>query len=77
MGDAATAAGRLENCARGRKTREHTDDVIPQPTILRLLWVATHIKEMHRDANLLKRWWPGTELNRRRQPFQSVYNQCF
>jgi hypothetical protein len=21
-------------------------------------------------ANLLKRWWPGTELNRRRQPFQ-------
>ena len=21
-------------------------------------------------ANVLKRWWPGTELNRRRQPFQ-------
>ena len=21
-------------------------------------------------ANLLKIWWPGTELNRRRQPFQ-------
>ena len=21
-------------------------------------------------ANRLKRWWPGTELNRRRQPFQ-------
>jgi Phage integrase family len=22
-------------------------------------------------------WWPGTELNRRRQLFQSVYNECF
>ena len=21
-------------------------------------------------VNLLKKWWPGTELNRRRQPFQ-------
>ena len=23
-------------------------------------------------AKALKSWWPGTELNRRRQPFQSV-----
>ena len=22
-------------------------------------------------ANLLKRWWPGTEMNRRRQPFRT------
>jgi hypothetical protein len=22
------------------------------------------------DCKLLKRWWPGTESNRRRQPFQ-------
>src|ERR1017187_3692805 len=22
-------------------------------------------------------WWPGTELNRRRQPFQNSYDQCF
>ncbi len=22
-------------------------------------------------------WWPGTELNRRRQPFQNSYFQCF
>jgi hypothetical protein len=22
------------------------------------------------SSNLLKTWWPGTELNRRRQPFQ-------
>ncbi len=22
------------------------------------------------SPNSLKRWWPGTELNRRRQPFQ-------
>jgi hypothetical protein len=25
---------------------------------------------MNRSSNLLKIWWPGTELNRRRQPFQ-------
>jgi hypothetical protein len=25
-------------------------------------------------ANFLKKWWPGTELNRRRQPFQTGLN---
>jgi hypothetical protein len=25
----------------------------------------------------LKTWWPGTELNRRRQPFQNSPFQCF
>ena len=25
-------------------------------------------------ANRLKTWWPGTELNRRRQPFQTLFN---
>jgi len=28
-------------------------------------------------AKSLKRWWPGTELNRRRQPFQSLANKYF
>jgi hypothetical protein len=27
--------------------------------------------------NLLKTWWPGTELNRRRQPFQCYVMLCF
>jgi hypothetical protein len=27
--------------------------------------------------NLLKTWWPGTELNRRRQPFQGYVMLCF
>src|SRR6202140_3343660 len=26
---------------------------------------------MERDAKTFEMWWPGTELNRRRQPFQS------
>jgi Phage integrase family len=43
MGDASTADGRLESCARGCKTREHPDDVTPQLTISWLLWVATNI----------------------------------
>jgi len=29
------------------------------------------------SANSLKTWWPGTELNRRRQPFQNSDFQCF
>jgi hypothetical protein len=28
-------------------------------------------------ATLLKTWWLGTELNRRRQPFQNSYFPCF
>ena len=28
-----------------------------------------------RACKLLKMWWPGTELNRRRQPFQGWYLQ--
>ncbi len=27
--------------------------------------------------NCFRLWWPGTELNRRRQPFQNSYYQCF
>jgi hypothetical protein len=27
--------------------------------------------------NSLRTWWPGTELNRRRQPFQRYVMQCF
>jgi hypothetical protein len=27
------------------------------------------------SPNSLKTWWPGTELNRRRQPFQSGVNK--
>jgi hypothetical protein len=34
--------GKLESYARERKTREHTDDVIAQPMISPLRWVATH-----------------------------------
>jgi hypothetical protein len=29
------------------------------------------------SPNLLKIWWPGTELDRRRQPFQNCDFQCF
>jgi hypothetical protein len=29
------------------------------------------------SANSLKTWWPGTELNRRRQPFQVYVMLCF
>jgi len=28
-------------------------------------------------SNSLKTWWPGTELNRRRQPFQGYVMLCF
>jgi hypothetical protein len=28
------------------------------------------IREMKSNANCFEMWWPGTELNRRRQPFQ-------
>ena len=26
------------------------------------------------NAMALEMWWPGTELNRRRQPFQTLFN---
>jgi hypothetical protein len=29
------------------------------------------------SRNSLKTWWPGTELNRRRQPFQCYVMLCF
>ena len=29
-----------------------------------------YIRESDWEGKCLKRWWPGTELNRRRQPFQ-------
>jgi hypothetical protein len=29
------------------------------------------------SSNSLKSWWPGTELNRRRQPFQCHVMLCF
>jgi hypothetical protein len=35
------------------------------------------IRKMKSNVNCFEMWWPGTELNRRRQPFQNVYNQCF
>ena len=28
-------------------------------------------------AKTFEIWWPGTELNRQREPFQSEYNECF
>ena len=47
-------------------------------------WIATHgeghsvVRKVYQIvANLLKTWWPRTELNRRRQPFQSAVNKYF
>ena len=30
-----------------------------------------------KSCNCFEMWWPGTELNRRRQPFQCFVMQCF
>src|ERR1017187_6673691 len=38
---------------------------------LRVIW------KMKSEVNCFEMWWPGTELNRRRQPFQNSSFQCF
>jgi len=45
MGNATLVDRGRKGNAREGKTCEHADDVIAQPNISRLRWVATHIKE--------------------------------
>jgi hypothetical protein len=48
-------------------TSVHSRGVPGGPVGIGMKWNETGFLEV---CKLLKRWWPGTELNRRRQPFQ-------
>jgi hypothetical protein len=76
----------MKGCALRRVASQQIDD--PQGDEARAsvaaCVVSTHDKGFFAvegaltiSSNSMKRWWPGTELNRRRQPFQCYVMLCF